>query len=334
MDAYRLYTVVPRLLGFIEALTNWYVRLNRPRLKGVISEEDWRVALETLADVLITLSRLMAPFAPFFSEYTYQNLKGFAPEDVQSDSVHFLMIPPLRDDIVDTSFEAAVAKMQEAICLGRVARERRNVSVKQPLRRATIVHRNRQVLDAIKSLEVYVKSELNVRELQYSTKEEDFVVLKADADGQVLGKRLKKAFASVHKAVRALSSEDVLKLERDGSIQIQGYTIDVSEIKISRQLAPSLMDNADHLEAVSPRPNQINNQITLKYLNEVERPDLCSSPVVFLVGWVLRGFFFLCRGWDWVFIGGYKGFIGRRIWIVIDVGSYGGCGVGRGWLVS
>jgi isoleucyl-tRNA synthetase len=74
MAAYRLYSVVPELLNFIEALTNTYIRFNRPHFWRDGMPEDKRFAYETLYHVLITLSKVMAPFAPFLAEETYQNL--------------------------------------------------------------------------------------------------------------------------------------------------------------------------------------------------------------------------------------------------------------------
>ena len=75
MAAYRLYTVVPRLVKFVDVLTNWYVRMNRRRLKGENGVEDCVMALETLFSVLLSLCRLMAPYTPFLTELMYQNLK-------------------------------------------------------------------------------------------------------------------------------------------------------------------------------------------------------------------------------------------------------------------
>ena len=74
MTAYRLYNVVPGLLQFIEDLTNTYIRFNRSHFWSEGMPEDKRLAFETLYEVLVTLSKLMAPFAPFLAESTYQNL--------------------------------------------------------------------------------------------------------------------------------------------------------------------------------------------------------------------------------------------------------------------
>eukprot|EP00976_Prorocentrum_cordatum_P103682 1193564-Prorocentrum_minimum.AAC.3 len=75
MEAYKLYNVVPRLLTFIEQLTNIYVRFNRKRLKGAKGPEDTVRALGTLYSVLMTLCKAMAPCTPFFTETMYQNLR-------------------------------------------------------------------------------------------------------------------------------------------------------------------------------------------------------------------------------------------------------------------
>lgn len=245
MGAYRLYAVVPKLLSFVDSLTDWYVRLNRPRLKGVGTEEEQRAALGTLAHVLLTLSRLMAPFAPFFAEYTYGVLKPVAPAEHVADSVHFLMLPEVDTSRVNKSFETAVEHMKTTIVLGRVGREHKAIALKQPLKEATVIHRDQAVIDAVKSLEKYVLSELNVRKIHYSTKESDYVMLKADADGRVLGKKLGKSFKAVHTAVRALTPEKVLQFETDGEMEISGHVLMTSDVRITRELQPKLAEGGD-----------------------------------------------------------------------------------------
>jgi len=257
MDCYRLYTVVPRLLSFIDSLTNWYVRLNRPRLKGQEGPEEMRMALETLAETLITLGQLMAPFTPFFSELTYQSLRLFLPEGSRQESVHFLMLPESKDDTVDLKFEAAVERMQEVILNGRVARDRRNVALKQPLRSITVVHRDPDVLASIKRLERYIMSELNVLEVVYSSDESAYVNLRADADGKVLGKKLGRSFKAVHSAVRSLTPSEVLQFEREQVLTLtvsgqpsgsESHTLSLSDVKIIRELKDGV--GGENCEAV------------------------------------------------------------------------------------
>lgn len=236
MGAYKLYAVVPKLLSFVDSLTDWYVRLNRPRLKGAATEEEQRVALGTLAHVLLSLSRLMGPFAPFFSEYTYQILRPMAPAELQMDSVHFLMLPPLESAVVDKKIEESIEHMKTTIELGRVGREHREIALKQPLKEMSVIHRDCRILDAIKSLESYVLTELNVRSISYSTDESKYVSLKADADGRVLGRKLGKSFKAVHTAVRSLGHEQVRQLEDKGELDILGHVLTANDVKISREL--------------------------------------------------------------------------------------------------
>ncbi|AQK81807.1 Isoleucine--tRNA ligase cytoplasmic [Zea mays] len=91
MDAYRLYTVVPYLVKYIDYLTNIYVRLNRKRFKGRTGEEDCRISLSTLYHVLVTTCVVMAPFTPFFTEVLYQNLRKVSSKS--EESIHFCKFP-------------------------------------------------------------------------------------------------------------------------------------------------------------------------------------------------------------------------------------------------
>ncbi len=140
MDAYRLYTVAPRLVRFIDALCNTYVRLNRGRLKGKGGRDDAALALATLYDVLRTLCVLMAPFTPFFTESMYQNLRR-ADAAASPASVHFCDFPaaPPRGE-AEERIERSVGRMSQVIELARVIRERHNRPVKTPLARLVVVH--------------------------------------------------------------------------------------------------------------------------------------------------------------------------------------------------
>jgi isoleucyl-tRNA synthetase len=75
MGEYKLYNVVPQLIKFLDNLTNWYVRLNRSRLKGEVDEEGWEVSLNVLFDVLLKINILLSPIAPFITENMFQNLR-------------------------------------------------------------------------------------------------------------------------------------------------------------------------------------------------------------------------------------------------------------------
>lgn len=93
MDTYKLYNVVKPLLSFLEQLTNWYVRLNRPRMKGEEGVEEQIKSLNILFDVLLSTSTLMSSITPFITDNMYQNLKNGISEDdkeLRQESIHFL----------------------------------------------------------------------------------------------------------------------------------------------------------------------------------------------------------------------------------------------------
>eukprot|EP01098_Paradermamoeba_levis_P007549 TRINITY_DN3122_c0_g1_i1.p1 TRINITY_DN3122_c0_g1~~TRINITY_DN3122_c0_g1_i1.p1 ORF type:complete len:789 (-),score=193.95 TRINITY_DN3122_c0_g1_i1:891-3257(-) len=178
MGAYRLYTVLPRLVRFIDQLTNWYVRFNRKRLKGESGLEDRLFALNTLFEVLLTIIRMMSPFTPFFTEYVYQNLKKVLPENDRAESIHFTMFPEPRENLLNERIEEAVARMQAVIELGRAARDRRKKPLKFPLKHVTVVHEDPQFVADLQSLKDYILEELNVRELIVASDKTGFVTQK------------------------------------------------------------------------------------------------------------------------------------------------------------
>ena len=96
MDNYRLYNVVKHILSFLEQLTNWYVRLNRSRMKGEEGPEEQFLSLNTLFEVLLNTTIMMACVTPFITDYIYQNLRNGIPENdtnYYAESIHFLSIP-------------------------------------------------------------------------------------------------------------------------------------------------------------------------------------------------------------------------------------------------
>src|SRR5204863_1196714 len=100
MEAYRLFAVVPRLLSFIDTLTNWYIRLSRRRFWKSQDDADKADAYETLHEVLTTFARVMTPFMPFLSEFVYQRTVRAADAQALA-SVHFCDYPQARPERID-----------------------------------------------------------------------------------------------------------------------------------------------------------------------------------------------------------------------------------------
>jgi len=238
MAAYRLYTVVPKLVKFIDNLTNWYVRSNRKRLRGETGAEDGLCALNTLFTVVLTLVRVMAPYTPFLTEHMYQNMKNYVTDDsikeVEKGSVHFLMLPQPREDLIYLDVERAVSRMQTVIELGRVARDRKTLPLKYPLPEFVILHNDEKYMEDITSLQSYVSEELNVKHVTTSKEKEKYgLKLKADLDFQRLGRRLKQDFKKVQAAIKIVSEEDLKAFQTNGKLTVAGHELDADDVKIN-----------------------------------------------------------------------------------------------------
>lgn len=240
MAAYRLYTVVPRLLGLIDNTTNWYIRFNRRRLKGEFGIEDTKHALNSLFEILYTLVRALAPFIPFLTDNIYLQIAPYLPKSLQAEdtrSVHFLAFPEVREELFDEDVERRVSRMQRVIELGRVSRERKTIGLKQPLKTLIVIHPNKQYLDDVRSLETEICEELNIHELILSSDEGKYNVnYRVDADWPSLGKKLKKDAQKVKKALPSLSSEDVRRFVQEKRIIVEGIALLEEDLIVKRVL--------------------------------------------------------------------------------------------------
>ncbi len=237
MAAYRLYNVVPALLSFIEDLTNTYIRFNRSHFWQDGMPEDKRYAYETLYEVLLTLSKVMAPFAPFLAEATYQNLSKVAPQG-SKESVHLESFPAANTALIRKDLEEAVRVMDQLVMLGRNQREKIAVKAKIPLKKMRVIQREARVLETLKKFEPYFKDELNIQAVEYDSHEDQFVQITAKANFPVLGKRVGPKMKAVAAGIQKLGLSELLKLEAGESLTVEGESITLSDLEIRRAAKP------------------------------------------------------------------------------------------------
>uniref|UniRef100_A0A1A7Y5T2 Isoleucine--tRNA ligase, cytoplasmic n=1 Tax=Iconisemion striatum TaxID=60296 RepID=A0A1A7Y5T2_9TELE len=286
MNAYRLYTVVPRLVKFVDMLTNWYVRTNRRRLKGESGTEDCLWALETLFSVLFSMCRLMAPFTPFITEIMYQNLRHLIDpasiEEKDTNSIHYLMLPQVRESLIDKRIESAVSQMQSVIELGRVIRDRKTLPVKYPLKEVVVIHQDPEALKDIQSLQKYILEELNVRHLTFSTDKDKYGIrLRAEPDHMVLGKRLKGAFKSVTASIKNLTSEQLEVFQKTGSIAVDSHELHEEDLRLMYTFDQSSGSTAQyeaHSDAqvlvlldVTPDQSMLDEGVAREVINRIQK---------------------------------------------------------------
>eukprot|EP00554_Chaetoceros_debilis_P006576 CAMPEP_0194072646 /NCGR_PEP_ID=MMETSP0149-20130528/329_1 /TAXON_ID=122233 /ORGANISM="Chaetoceros debilis, Strain MM31A-1" /LENGTH=1167 /DNA_ID=CAMNT_0038752545 /DNA_START=98 /DNA_END=3601 /DNA_ORIENTATION=+ len=260
MQAYRLYTVMPELVRFIDQLTNWYVRLNRDRLKGAEGDDsDAETGLQVLYDVLLNVTTIMAPITPFITEYFYQHLRKMQPSYAEaangggsqnpvmagkSDSIHYLTLPAydaarLNQDAVD-----AMEVLQKVVELGRNIREKRLINLKTPVKNIAVILRNPSanlVKNVTGPLKDYILSELNAWGLTIVPQEEEheWVTLSLTPVFSVLGKKFGKKMKAVSTFIKDIKHVDAVAALEKGSLEFEGETIDakteiVSKLSFSR----------------------------------------------------------------------------------------------------
>ncbi len=175
LEKYDPTTAARRIEGFVDDLSNWYIRRSRRRFWKSESDTDKLAAHSTLYRCLTTLSRLLAPFMPFVAEEMYQNLVRSAyPES--PESVHLTDFPTADMSCVDQRL-AAETRLAIRICsLGRAARARAQVKVRQPLPRAIVKVRNEHEAEAVRKLAGQILEELNIKELSADARPAEVVL--------------------------------------------------------------------------------------------------------------------------------------------------------------
>ncbi|KAK4249430.1 hypothetical protein C7999DRAFT_39414 [Corynascus novoguineensis] len=276
MRGYRLYTVVPRLLQVIDNLTNWSIRFNRKHLKGVagLDQDNTTAALNALLQVLFTMVRALAPFIPFLAEHIYQLLRpqlaSATAEFTDARSVHFLPFPTVHEALFDGVIERQVSVMQKVIQLGRVARERRNLSLKTPLLPLVVVA-DRQALADIEFLKSYVQEELNVHNIVLTDYEEQYniVVRKALPNLTQTQPREYQRTKTMNLDGIALGEGDLTLVRVIG--QRQGYKEADSGESGGPQWEPAFADDIIVSPDAAPHPDLVEEAPVRELINRFQR---------------------------------------------------------------
>ncbi|XP_077485922.1 isoleucyl-tRNA synthetase [Amblyomma americanum] len=288
MKEYRLYTVVPRLVKFVDHLTNWYVRMNRKRLKGEGGKDDCKHSLDTLCSVLYTMIRLMAPFTPFLTELMYQNLRHlFSELSCKEDarSIHYLMLPEPRNELIEEVVERSVSRMQTVIELGRIVRDRKTLPLpRYPLREVVVIHKDQQYLDDVASLKQYILEELNIRQLTVTVEKEKYgVLMKAEPDIKALGLRLRGESKAVSQEIRTLKDATIQAYLRGEMPTLCGHTLEAGDIRVqysfsgahaeelSKQYEAHAEGDVLILVDISPDQSMLDEGLAREVINRVQK---------------------------------------------------------------
>jgi isoleucyl-tRNA synthetase len=214
-------TIAGRLIeDFLdEHLSNWYVRLCRRRFWKGEYEFDKICAYQTLYECLETISRLMAPISPFFSDWLFTNLNEVTGR-ISTQSVHLSDFPKADSDFIDAPLEERMQLAQDASSLILSLRKKVNIKVRQPLQTVLIPILSTGMKEQFEKVEDLIKAEVNVKQISYLSGNEGFIKKKIKPNFVALGKRLGAKMKAVSAALGSFSQEDIAKLEKDGHITL------------------------------------------------------------------------------------------------------------------
>ena len=226
-------------------LSNWYVRLNRKRFWGKEMSADKQAAYETLYTCLMTVAKLLAPFAPFYADQLYHDLGG------KLESVHLERFPAVNEARIDSDLEARMAMAQKITSMVLALRRKVNIKVRQPLAQIMVPavdDEQRKHIEAVKDL---ILNEVNVKELTFA-EGNGILVKKVKCNFRVMGKKFGKLMKSVAANMSALSQDEIAQLEKDGHIDLnidgQTATVDAADVEIISEDIPGwLVSNEGNL---------------------------------------------------------------------------------------
>lgn len=233
MDAYDLTKGCRILQEFvIEDVSNWYVRRNRRRFWKGEYDVDKRAAYQTLHEVLIRVSEMMAPVAPFLSESIFLRLQP----TLDQLSVHCIILQPCDDSVVDSDLEHRMMQAQRIVSLARSLREKAKIKTRQPLRRILLPVDSPAMRRQLQTVEDIIKEEINVKEIEYVSDDTNIVRRSARPNFKIIGKKYGTDTQLVAQAIKTLTHEMVRKLEQSSvlalTIEEKTVQIDFEDVEI------------------------------------------------------------------------------------------------------
>ena len=203
---------------FVDSLSNWYVRLNRKRF--------WsgdNAAYQTLYQCLETVSRFIAPFAPFYADELYRALTA------SDTSVHLAEFPKVDQALAAPELEKRQQLAQDITSMTLALRRKVNIKVRQPLSTLMVPALDDDMRSMLEAISDLVKDEINVKELKIVGNDENVIVKSAKPDFKKLGPKHGKNMKAVAEAIKSLDSKAVATLEGQGYIDLN---INGSDVRV------------------------------------------------------------------------------------------------------
>ena len=224
LDSYDITNAALKIESFTDELSNWYVRRNRERFWSENLTDDKIGAYVTLYTVLVTLSKVAAPFVPFMTEEIYQNLVVNLDKNAP-ESVHLCTWPKVDEGLIDGKLEEQMDLAYKIVKLGRSARNLSNIKNRQPLS---------EMLISVDTLPKYyadiVKEELNVKQVELGAEMSQYVDFEIKPNLPVLGKEYGKLIPKIKEEIAKKNQMDLANKVKNGKVET--ILIDDTEINL------------------------------------------------------------------------------------------------------
>jgi isoleucyl-tRNA synthetase len=227
LDDYDSYRACNEIELLVDILSKWYVRRSRRRFWKTEADDEKKAAYSTLYNCLKTVILMMAPMTPHLSEALYQCM--VRPVESESpESIHHCKWPDSNSIIIDEELISEMDFIIKISSMGRSARNKQNIKLRQPLDEALVVvqKENHEILEKFSTL---IKEEINVKKLHVSTDRTLLQSLKAKPIPAKIGKKYGKLFHKVVDAINNLSSEEANKLQKGKivTVNVEGTRVAV-----------------------------------------------------------------------------------------------------------
>ena len=219
----------------IEYLSNWYVRLSRRRFWKGEYELDKISAYQTLYTVLLNISKLSAPIAPFFMDKLYQDLTKNVLNN-KAESVHLDLFPKVNPSLVDKKLEVKIKYAQRISSLTLSLRAKEKIKVRQPLNKIMIPVNNNEQKKQISAVSELIKREVNVKKIEFIEGQSDLLIKNVKPNFKNLGPRFGTQMKEIASIVGKLTPEQIQNLETTSKIDLiinkKNVTFDVTDFEI------------------------------------------------------------------------------------------------------
>ncbi len=223
----------------IDYLSNWYIRLNKPRFWAGEMDADKLSAYQTLYICLNTLSKLIAPIAPFYADQLYRDLNGATGKE-KAQSVHLALFPVCAEDQIDSELNEAMQAAMDVTSMGLSIRKKVKIPVIQALHALAIPDTDPVLSARINRMASIITKEVNVKELELM--DGSILEKSVKCNFRVMGKKFGKMMKAVSNAVTNMSQEQIGELESKGQVTLladgQEAVVELADVDIMSQDIP------------------------------------------------------------------------------------------------